>query len=156
MSRDLGREIPEDLWEKLRSRDLAPLEGRALLILSLDGAGRIHAAMLSYRETASPDRGSIRLAMWRGSRTSKNMRANPNVTLVAVDDTMSYYLKGKVSVAKEEATTFRGCSVYHFSVDQVLEDREPHLPITGGITYHNPQGAESPAERQAHLDELLS
>ena len=68
---------------------------------------------------------------------------------------MSYYLKGRVTVVRGDAETFKGCSLYEFEVGEVLEDREPHLPITGGIRYHAPEGAEPVSSRKAHLAELM-
>lgn len=154
MSRRLGNQIPEDFRRKLRSEDLSTLEGRALLLLSLDEAGFPHPAMLSYREMGSPDSRTVRFAMWKGTTTGRNIRRNPSLTLVAVDGEMSYYLKGRASVFREDSETFPGCSVYDFRVEEVLEDREPQIPVTGGIAYRHPEGPEPVESRRRHLAEL--
>jgi len=155
LSRPLGDRVPDDLREKLCAEDLTRLEGRALLLLSLDESGFPHPAMLSYREMASPDASRIRFALWKGTTTAGNMRRDPRISIIAVDQEMSYYLKGRVTVVREDAETFKGCSLYEFKVGEVLVDREPHLPITGGIQYHAPEGAEPVASRKAHLAELM-
>ncbi|MFQ5790589.1 MAG: hypothetical protein ACE5JS_01870 [Nitrospinota bacterium] len=154
MSRKLGNEIPADFREKLGSDDLSMLEGRAILLLSVDEAGLPHPAMLSYREMSSPEARTIRFALWKGSTTAKNMRRDPLLTIVAVDEEMSYYLKGRVSVLREDAETFKGCSLYEFQTEEVLEDKEPHIPITGGIEYRHPEGPEPVESRRVHLAEL--
>ncbi len=154
MSKKLGNLIPEGFRKKLRSEDLSGLEGRAILLLSVDESGFPHPAMLSYREMGMPDDRTIRFAMWKGTTTSKNIRRNPTLTMIAVDREMSYYLKGRVSVLREDAETFQGCSLYTFEVEEVLEDREPQIPITGGIEYRHPEGPEPIDSRRVHLAEL--
>ncbi|MDP6087643.1 MAG: hypothetical protein QGF68_16595, partial [Nitrospinota bacterium] len=77
MSRRLGDQVPDDLRKKLCAEDLIRLEGRGMLLLSLDESGFPHPAMLSYREMASPDASRIRFALWKGTTTSGNIRRDP-------------------------------------------------------------------------------
>ena len=155
MSRELENRIPDDFRRKLCAEDLTGLEGRALLLLTIDKAGFPHSAMLSYREMAAPDPRRIRFAIWKGTTTSMNIRREPRVSLIAVDEEMSYYLKGRTRIFLKDSETFAGCSVYEFTVETVLEDREPQLPITGGIKYRNPQGPEPLETGKEHLRELM-
>lgn len=154
MSKKRGNRIPEDFQKKLRAEDLSLLEGRTILLLTQDETGFPHPAMLSYREMGSPDETRIRFAIWKGTTTGSNLRRHPLLTLVAVDGDMCYYLKGHVTILKEDAETFEGCSLYEFETHQVLEDKEPHLPITTGIEYHHPNGPEPVESRRVHLTEL--
>lgn len=156
MSRLLEPRIPDDLRGKLCAEDLSGVEGRALLLLTLDEKGFPHPAMLSYREMASPDSNQIRFAIWQGTTTSMNIYRDPRISLIAVDREMSYYLKGQARILREDSETFEGCSVYEFIVETVLEDSEPQLPISSGVEYGNFQGGESLATRRKHLTELLS
>jgi hypothetical protein len=156
MSRLLEPRIPDDFRLKLCAEDLSDLEGRALLLLTLDEAGFPHPAMLSYREMASPDLNRIRFAIWQKTNTSKNIGCDPRASLIAVDKEMSYYLKGRVRILRKDSETFEGCSIYEFIVETVLEDSEPQLPISTGVEYLNSQGGETAAARERHLTELLS
>lgn len=147
MSRDMGAELPADLRARLDGRNLRSLMGRAHLVVTVDGQGRPHPAMLSYGEILATGPREIRLATYKESTTARNMRANGHLTLCLVDAGLAYYIKGRV----EELTAlgdFPKLSRFRMTVDQVLEDAtqadlEGEARILTGITF----GVRGDAER---------
>lgn len=139
MSRDLGAELPEALRTRLDGRDLRSLIGRAHLVITVDGQGRPHPAMLSYGELLATGPREIRLATYKSSTTARNMRGNGHLTLCLVDSGMAYYVKGRVEELPP-LEEFPNLARFRMTVDQVLEDAtqadvEDEARILTGITF---------------------
>lgn len=150
MARFIGSELPDDLYRRLEGKDLEACAEKAILICTVDSSGWPHPAMLSYFEVIAKDRRNIRLATYRNSRTTENMRRNGKLTMLVIDERLAYYIKGQ---AEELAGAMRSApnnSKLNLRVQQVLADEaDPQLEVgkyvAGGITYNNPSWA---AERQ--------
>lgn len=143
MSDDVGKELPDDLFDALWSEDVSAERGRAILILTADANGWPHPALLSFREVAARDRGTIRVVTYAGSTTTRNMRENGKITLAFVDERMTYYVKG---AAKEIPSHLAGTppqlATFDARIAQILRDfagaDEAGAYVTSGITFHNP------------------
>ena len=143
MARLVGTELPDDLFKRLSGKDLAAHREKAVLIATVDSEGQPHPAMLSYFEIIARDRGNIRLATYRDSTTTRNMRRNGKLTLSIIDEGVAYYIKGTVQELKPELATWPGVAKLNLRVDQVLSDQaneniEAGAYITGGVTYRSP------------------
>jgi hypothetical protein len=140
MSRPLGNTLPDHLCELLSGRSLADRMGQGILITTTDAEGWPHHALLSYGEVVAVDRRRIRLALYRGSRTSGNLRRNGKLTLCLIGPEMAYYVK---TAAQEQQNPMQGFSelarfeatVKMVLADQTREDIEPEARLTGGITF---------------------
>ncbi len=160
MSRALGNTLPDALADLLSGRELAARMGRAILIVTTDAQGWPHPALLSYGEVVAVDRRRLRLALYRTSGTSGNLRRDGKLTLCLIEPAMAYYLK---TVAKEEQNPMDGflelarfeARVEQVLVDQAREDLEPGAGVTGGITFRlgRPE-AQVVAEWRAVVDSL--
>ena len=93
MSTDLGDQLPSDLLAKL-SAPMSPSGGTAIPICTIDPNGWPHPALLSANEVSAPNNTSLVVATFDGTTTTRNLRANGKLTLVFVDDSMTYYVKG--------------------------------------------------------------
>ena len=100
MSRLKGRVLPEDLLRRIGQTGL-PFE-EAILMLTVDKESWPHVAMLSRWEVFAPDERTIRVATYLGSRTSNNLLRDEKVTLVFVNETMSYLRKGRCNAHPRE------------------------------------------------------
>ena len=138
MSRDLGSELPATLLSLLDGHDLPSRMGKAILIATIDVEGRPHPALLSYGEVVALDARRLRLATYRSSGTSENLRRSGQLTLCLIEAGMAYYVKARAaehgappssSLARFEATVER------VLVDQAREDLEPGARITRGIEF---------------------
>lgn len=141
MSRALGNTLPDILLERLSGRDLPARMGQAILITTTDAQGWPHPSLLSYGEMVAVDACRLRLATYRTSGTSGNMRRDGKLTLCFIDEGMAYYIKTRVREEQDPMAGFPelarfGAIVEQVLVDQAREDLEPGAGVTGGITFH--------------------
>jgi hypothetical protein len=137
MSKALGSELPQELRDDLSGSDLAAKWGRTIPLVTIDGNGFPHFAVLSYGEIVATGPGELRIGLYPGSTTTKNIQARPNVSLLIVLGDSLYYVKG---VAREQPA--EDVVRFDVAVDQVLVDNEPGARITGGIGFEMAQGKQ--------------
>ena len=140
MSRELGNTLPDELCELLSGRNLADRMGQSILITTTDAEGWAHPAMLSFGEVVAVDPRRIRLALYRTSRTSGNLRRNGKLTLCLIGPSMAYYVKTATGEQQNPMQDFAELARFEATVEMVLadqtrEDLEPEATLTGGITF---------------------
>lgn len=142
MSRLLGTELTEELFNRLGGDDVTSQAGKAIVVVSVDDGGWAHPAMLSYYEVIAKNRSRIDLAIGKSSTTAKNLRRAGKITLLVTDRGINYYLKGIAREIREsmEGTPFM--SLFRVEVEQLLEDQEPDSAITSGVTFSRPRKKE--------------
>ncbi len=141
MARALGDSLPDVLHGLLGGHDLAARIGQAILITTTDQGEWPHPALVSYGEVVAIARRRLRLALYRTSGTSGNLRRNGKLTLCLIGAGMAYYVK---TSAREQQNPMEGfpdlarfeATVNTVLVDQAREDLEPGARLTGGITFH--------------------
>jgi hypothetical protein len=114
--------------------------GKAILITTIDAQGWPHPALLSHGEVVAVDSRRLRLATYRTSGTSGNMRRDGKLTLCFIDGGMAYYVKAKVREQQDPMAGFPDLARFEATVEMVLadqarEDLEPEARLTGGITF---------------------
>ncbi len=135
MSRLLGTELTEEIFNRLDGDDVTSQAGKAIVVVSVDDGGWAHPAMLSYYEVIAKNRSRIDLAIGKSSTTAKNLRRAGKITLLVTDRGINYYLKG---IAREIRESMEGApfmSLFRVEVEQLLEDQEPDAAITSGVTF---------------------
>lgn len=143
MSEDLGNIIPDDLYNALNHEDVTASPGKAILITTSDSQGWPHPALLSFREVGAKDRNTIRIATYSGTNSTQNLKNNGVITLVFIDQSMTYYVKGFATIissdlpASPEQLAIMDVSIFQILRDFTSEDEEGAF-ITSGITFHNP------------------
>ena len=141
MSTELGNELPDDLYRALSARATGEASGTAIVVSTIDAEGWAHPALLSAGEVSARDRRTLRTVTYADSRTTGNMRANGKVTLIFVDERMTYYVKGTAAEAPSPAGTSADLAIMDVTVHQVLADSagpgEGGATITSGITFAN-------------------
>jgi len=160
MSKSLGDELNDDLCRRLSGENLEAFAEKVILIATVDNGGRPHPAMLSYLEVGARDRTNIRLATYKESSTTENMRRNGKATISIIDKRVAYYIKGSVVELKREMTCARHNSKLNLRVEDVLADAvneefEPGAYVSSGVTYRNPNRAEQVLKAREILKELL-
>lgn len=160
MAHFIGNELPDDLYRRLAGNDLEACAEKVILICTVDANGWPHPAMLSYFEVIAKDRRNIRLATYKNSTTTENMRRNGKLTVLVIDERVAYYIKGLV----EELEGAMNCSPHNsklnLRVQQVLaDDADQHFEagryVAGGIIYKNPNLAAEQQKAKEILIELL-
>ncbi|MBI1746687.1 MAG: pyridoxamine 5'-phosphate oxidase family protein [Acidobacteria bacterium] len=160
MSKLVGAELPEELFLKLNGADLEAGAGKVILLSTPDAAGWPHMAMLSYFEVVAKDRCNIRLATYKNSTTTNNMRQTGKLTLSIIDIGMAYYVKGRVREIKAEMEGARHNSMWNMEVEQVLSDHadeqmEATAYIAAGVTYSSLDWPADLLRGKVVLKELL-
>lgn len=139
MSRLLGKQLTEELFERLKGDDVASQAGKAIVIVTVDEKGWPHPAMLSYYEVVAKGQSRIDLAIGKSSATAKNLRRTGKITLLITDRGLNYYLKGTARELQESMSEVPFMSLFGVEIEQLLEDQESDAPITSGVTFNRPQ-----------------
>lgn len=160
MSKLIGAELPDDLYERLRGTRPEEFAGKVIILSTVDGEGLPHPAMLGYFEVAALDRRNVRLAVYGASGTANNMRRSGRATLSIIDERVAYYVKGGVAEFRRALRCSPHNSGFNLTVEQVLadaanEEYEAGAYVAGGVTYHNPDRAAEAEKGKAVLRELL-
>lgn len=142
MSRLVGKELTEDLLDRLKGDDIASKNGKAILLVTVDDEGWAHPAMISYYELVAKDRSRLNLAIGKGSTTAGNLRRTGCVTLLITDRGINYYLKGKTREVKESLDAAPFVSLFRVEIEYLLEDQDPDAMITGGVVFRRTRKAE--------------
>jgi hypothetical protein len=135
MSRVLGKELTEELLERLDGHDVGSHEGKIIPIFTVDESGWAHPALLSYYEIVAKSPSMIEMALWKNSSTANHLRRTGKVTLMIIDKGLNYYLKGSVTELEAEMAGAPAVSRFRLTVEQLIEDQEPNAEITTGPTY---------------------
>ncbi|HKC65339.1 MAG TPA: pyridoxamine 5'-phosphate oxidase family protein [Pyrinomonadaceae bacterium] len=160
MTKFVGNELPYDLYERLQGDNLEAYADKVILISTVDGKGWPHPAMLSYFEVVALDRRNLRLATYKASGTTDNMRSNGLATISIIDERMAYYIKGSVTELKREMASTPHNAKLNMHIEQVLKDEaneeyEAGAYVSGGVTYRNPNRAAEMLKAREVLAELL-
>jgi Pyridoxamine 5'-phosphate oxidase len=137
-----GRELTDDLYRRLGGQFIDEHKNKVILIHTVDEGGWAHPAILSYFEVAAKDRRNIRLATYKTSRTTQNIRRTGKVTLSIFDERVVYYIKGTAEIGGDMRSASHNARI-SVAVEEVLIDQadpvlEPGAYVTGGITFTNP------------------
>lgn len=135
--------LTEDLYRRLCGQSIEEHANKVILIHTVDPNGWAHPAVLSYFEVAAKDRSNIRLATYKTSRTTENMRQTGKVTLSIFDERVAYYIKGTASELAREMRSAPHNSKLNVVVEEVRVDQadpvlEPGAYIANGIRVVNP------------------
>src|SRR5256885_11870485 len=160
MSKLIGDQLPDDLYQRLLGNDLEQSGEKVILLATVDDGGWPHLAMLSYFEVIAKDRRNLRLATYSGSGTTRNMRVNGKATISIIDERTVYYIKGCVEEIIREMECAPQNSKLHFRVEQVLADTaneefEPGAYVASGVTYRSPSRLQQLQTARKILRELL-
>jgi len=160
MSKLVGNKLPDDLYWRLLGNDLEQNVEKVILLATVDEGGWPHLAMLSYFEVIAKDPQNLRLATYKNSGTTRNMRANGKATISIIDRRSVYYIKGKVEEIARAMLFAPQNSKLHFRVEQVLADAaneefEPGAYVASGVTYKNPGRNQQLQTAREVLRELL-
>lgn len=138
MSVVVGKEMTEELFNRLKGEDVASQTGKAIIVVTVDEKGWAHPAMLSYYEVVAKDRSRIDLAIGKASTTARNLRRTGKVTLLVTDRGVNFYLKGDAREVKESMAGVPFMSLFRVETEALLEDQEPDAMILSGVTFDRP------------------
>jgi hypothetical protein len=133
MAKLLGERLPETVLRAFDGNDLQTKVGPAHLLVTVDLDGSPRPCMLSTGEVLAPDDRRLRVLLWAGSGTSRNLAAGRPVLLCYVEGGDVVYVKGDPQPLPREGRG--GFERFEIQVRAVETDRHAGLPVTGGITF---------------------
>lgn len=99
--------------------------GEAILVSTVDEAGRPHPALLTPAEVAATGGDTLRVAVGAVSATARNLGARGAITLSLVEGGRVLYLKGRVTGAARAPGLPAGLAAFDARVEDVLVDEPP-------------------------------
>jgi len=153
------RGLTPELLDRLGGSQIDALAHTAIVLCTIGEDGFPHPAMLSYFEVAATDAHTLHLAVYKDSRTLRNLRDRGKATLILADERLACYIRAAV----QDVTQAMESAPYNARVDLRVEqvtldepppDLEPGAFLTTGITYAARTGAALERARRV-LAELL-
>jgi len=135
LAKSVGSKLPEQLLKRLLDQDISAKNSRVIIFTTTDDNGWPHHGMLSYHEVVARDRTRLLMLTYSDSRSTKNLQRTGAVTLLFIDEEMSYYVKAKCRELKSGLTDAPNETLFEAEVVDVLEDRFPTARITSGIKF---------------------
>jgi hypothetical protein len=160
MPKFVSSELPEDLYTRLCGRFVDRYLDQVILLYTVDKNGWPHPALLSYFEVAARDRKNLRLATYKDSTTTANMRSSGRVTLSIFAERAAYSLKGTAEEIRREMKSINRNTMLNVAIEQVLVDEadpvlEPGAYIAAGVVCVNPNLGTERTWRNKVLTELM-
>jgi hypothetical protein len=133
MSKSLGAQLNEDLFEKLQGGRLYREGGLGLAVLTVDEQGWPHVAMAPGAVAAYPDR--LVVGLGGRSKSLQYAEATGKITLLVAGPDTLYYVKGRVEVLRREMKLMPQEAALLVRITEVLKDMESFVTLTSGISY---------------------
>lgn len=143
--------LPDELIRALGDAALAETEQPAFLLVTGDEDGAPRISMVSAGELLVRDERTLRVGLWRGTRSATNLARGGTALLGAVSPGSVIYVRARPEplVAPEAA----GLECFELTVTEVRADAHAGMPVTSGITFRTdaPEEAAADWRRQRHL-----
>jgi hypothetical protein len=138
-------QLPTGVLELLDGSGLPAKVGTTVLLATADDDGWPHLAMLSPGEVLATDDGTIRLALYASSGTSRALRQRGRALLSVVAEGAAYRIRVRARHVPEPPVPGAD-ELFVAAIEGIEEDRVSYARISHGITYEL-FDAESTVER---------
>jgi len=154
MTKRVSDRLPGSVLEALDGRDLERKIGPTYVLMTVDPDGAPRPCMLSVGEILAPDDRHLRVALWPGTNTSRNLAAGSPALLCFVAPATVLYVRGRPRTLGRSATT--RLERFEIEVDAVESDAHAGMPVTGTITFSigDADPAEVAAAWRSQLEDL--
>lgn len=157
MPRSLGAALPPSLIALLDGTQLRERIGTTFLLVTVDGAGWPHVAMLSVGEVLARSERSLVAALWLGSTSTRNLEHSRQALLALVCDGAGYYVRlGAERLADLDLDELGRLAAFRLTVDDVQEDAVAYATLISGITFALPDAEPVVARWQRTIAALRS
>jgi hypothetical protein len=133
MSATVGTVVPDQLARLFDGTDLAAKLGLGFLMVTVDPDGRPRPCLLSCGEVLVTSPTTVRLAVWAGTGTARNLSHGSTVLFCFIAEGTVCYLRGwsrPLGVAPA-----LGLECVELLVESVQTDSHDGLPVTGGVSF---------------------
>lgn len=129
----MGDRLPREVLEAFDGRDLERKVGPAYLLVTADEDGTPRPCMLSAGEILAPDARRLRVALWAGTRTARNLARGSPALLCFVAPGTVFYVRGTPRALPPAAGS--DLERFEIAVSSVESDLHPGMPVTHGIGF---------------------
>jgi hypothetical protein len=154
VSRRIGDTLPEQLAQALSGTDLASQVGRTYALLTADERGDVSVALLSAGEVVATDDRRLRIALWPGTTTTRNLMQTGRATLTSIEPAGSFYVRLDARRAADLRTASMSHAVFDAHVTEVLADDVSYAAIVSGIRFDLKDPAAVVERWQSTVDAL--
>lgn len=127
------RELSADLHELLNGRDLLTKQHEAIMLMTVTEEGWPHTAMISAGEVIALDSTRLRLAIWSGTTTSRNMIRSEKATLAFVYAGAAHYIKLSLRLLPVLPAAKHPRDRFEADIVAVRSDTSQYAEITTGV-----------------------
>jgi hypothetical protein len=129
----VGDRLPREVLEAFDGRDLERKIGPAYLLVTADEDGTPRPCMLSAGEILALDDRRLRVALWAGTRTARNLSRGGSALLCFVAPGTVLYVRG--TPRPLPAAGGSDLERFEIAVSSVESDLHPGMPVTHGIGF---------------------
>src|SRR5437899_12104914 len=115
--------LPQALVRLLDGTDLEAKIGETFLLLTVDAVGFPHVALLSVGEVVAVSERELRLALWPGTNSGKNLARDGQATLAVFREGAAYYVKFRARRLGDLPAANGVLAVFGGRVESAREDR---------------------------------
>lgn len=127
--------IPSRVRGLFDGSDLGAQIGRAYLLMTTDPDGPARPCMLSAGEILAVDERRLRVGLWTGSHTSRNLTAGSPVLLCVIDEGGVIYLRGRPQRLASGGRAVPRLDCYEIVIDRADSDEHGGMPVSQGIRF---------------------
>jgi len=133
MSRSIGDRLPHDVMAAFDGRDLERKIGLAFPLVTVDADGSPRTCLLSMGEVLAVDDKVMRIVLWAGTRTARNLRASRPALFTYLGPDVVYHIRGQARPLPGTASV--PAERFALGVSSVETDRHAGMPVVNTITF---------------------
>jgi hypothetical protein len=133
MAKLIGSRLPDEILRTFDGEHLQDKVGPAYLLVTVDDDGTPRPCMLSAGEVLAVDDRHIRVALWPGTSTSKNLAGGGRALFCFIAPRLVYYAKGRsTALGRGDDSNLER---FEIEVDAVESDIHKGMPVKNTIEF---------------------
>jgi hypothetical protein len=155
VSRRIGDALPDPFRDALSGGDLGSQVGRTYILLTADERGDVSIALLSAGEVLAIDDRRLRIALWPGTTTTRNLQRSGRGTLASIEHEGTYYVRLDARRSSDVQAASMNHATFDAHVIEVLLDDVTYATIASGIRFDLKDPEVVLSRWQSTVDALL-
>ncbi|MCJ8012060.1 pyridoxamine 5'-phosphate oxidase family protein [Paenibacillus sp. KQZ6P-2] len=148
-------DLSEELYKLLNGRNLETKQHEAMMLMTVTEEGWPHTAMISVGEIVALDSRCVRLAIWPGTTTARNMIRSEKATLAFVYAGAAHYIKLSLKLLPVLPDAEHPRERFEAEIISVRSDIAQYADITTGMQIELKDGESVLRRWHETLAELL-
>lgn len=124
---------------------MAAREGLTFELITTTEDGWPHVALLSVGEIVATGSRELRVALWTGTTTTRNLTLNGRATLMVIQGAAAYYMHLSIRRQSDLVLPHGKRAFFVASVEETLEDVVSYAVLTSGVAFELNEPAQTVA-----------